>query len=121
MIFPQDASVPQHQALTRVYKDAADFAHNNNVLFLSPAQMNQSSVKDSLKNPEIDLRTSGAGSAEVIRSSEILLALVSDTETIKSGHLKVIGLPSRFAQPLSAFMMYSDLETCYFSSDYSDS
>ena len=120
MIFPQDASVPQHQALTRVYKDAADFAHNNNVLFLSPAQMNQSSVKDSLKNPEIDLRTSGAGSAEVIRSSEILLALVSDTETIKSGHLKVIGLPSRFAQPLSAFMMYSDLETCYFSSDYSD-
>ena len=121
MIFPQDASVPQHQALTRVYKDAADFAHNNNVLFLSPAQMNQSSVKDSLKNPDIDLRTSGAGSAEVIRSSEILLALVSDTETIKSGHLKVIGLPSRFAQPLSAFMMYSDLETCYFSSDYSDS
>lgn len=121
MIFPQDVSVPQHQALTRVYKDAADFAHNNNVLFLSPAQMNQSSVKDSLKNPEIDLRTSGAGSAEVIRSSEILLALVSDTETIKSGHLKVIGLPSRFAQPLSAFMMYSDLETCYFSSDYSDS
>lgn len=121
MIFPQDASVPQHQALTRVYKDAADFAHNNNVLFLSPAQMNQSSVKDSLKNPEIDLRTSGAGSAEVIRSSEILLALVSDTETIKSGHLKVIGLPSRFAQPLSAFMMYSDFETCYFSSDYSDS
>ena len=121
MIFPQDASVPQHQALTRVYKDAADFAHNNNVLFLSPAQMNQSSVKDSLKNPEIDLRTSGAGSAEVIRSSEILLALVSDTETIKSGHLKVIGLPSRFAQPLGAFMMYSDLETCYFSSDYSDS
>lgn len=121
MIFPQDASVPQHQALTRVYKDAADFAHNNNVLLLSPAQMNQSSVKDSLKNPEIDLRTSGAGSAEVIRSSEILLALVSDTETIKSGHLKVIGLPSRFAQPLSAFMMYSDLETCYFSSDYSDS
>lgn len=121
MIFPQDASVPQHQALTRVYKDAADFAHNNNVLFLSPAQMNQSSVKDSLKNPEIDLRTSGAGSAEVIRSSEILLALVSDTETIKSGHLKVVGLPSRFAQPLSAFMMYSDLETCYFSSDYSDS
>lgn len=121
LIFSQDASVPQHQALTRVYKEAADFAHNNNVLFLSPAQMNQASVKDSLKNPEIDLRTSGGGSAEVIRSSEILLALVSDTETIKSGHLKVIGLPSRFAQPLSAFMMYSDLETCYFSSDYSDS
>ena len=118
LIQPNPGQTKQ-QALSTAYPRILDYAKKNNVLFVSPAQYSQEAVKNANKSGmnSQDLRVSVGESSEIVRSSDIVIAMSGSTEDLRNHRVWFESIPSRFAEPFERFHVYADLATCNFVSE----
>ena len=107
------------EIIREAYQKALKFTKDNNVAFVTPAQYKQdfinemSNLKDG-KTPET--RTSGGESSEVIRASDVNIALYASIDDLEHNEMKIISIPSRLNKVFAPFKIYANLGTCLFSS-----
>jgi len=109
----------KRERLEKAYPELLTYCKKANVAVMSPAQYTQEAIKSISKNKDGDdeLRTAGGGSAEIIRSSDYVLAMWSSTEDLKNRRITFKSVPTRFHMPFNDFTVYADLGTCQFISE----
>lgn len=101
----------------RAYQKLLAYANHRNVAILSPAQYTQEFMKEVLNAKEgqqIDARTAGGESSEVIRTPDYNIALYASTEDLTKHRMKILSIPSRKCQAFPAIDIYHDLGICGF-------
>ena len=107
----------KREVLSEAYPILLDYTKKNNIAIVSPAQYSQESVKELDKSSDVlnkELRTSGGESSEIIRSSDIILALWASTEDLRHGEMSILSIPARFNRAFDPFSIYVDLGSCNF-------
>ena len=112
----QGLSEAEWRVLKKGYVDLALYVSSANVAVVSPAQFNQESVNWLLKSGAdgSDLRTSGSGTSEIIRASDMIMGLWASTTDLENNQMKIISVPSRKAPPFENIDLRIDLGTCTF-------
>lgn len=107
------------QAIGKAYQELLAFGRKHNVLIMSPAQMTQDFMNEMAKAKDgkvSDIRTAGGESSEVVRTPDINIALYSDDEDRSHHEMRILSMPSRFAESFAPIRIKADLASCLFSS-----
>lgn len=101
------------------YKKALQWCKDRNKVFITPAQFKQEFIKEMSSyngsgSPET--RVSGGESSEVIRASDINIALYASLDDLARNEMTIMSIPSRLAVNYPSFKIYADLCSCVFSS-----
>lgn len=107
------------ESIARAYQELLAYTKKRNIATISPAQYTQEALKGlagSNSDGSSELRASAGGSAEVIRSSDTILALWATTEDLMNNKMTLKSIPSRFDESFPDVEIYADLGTCNFSS-----
>lgn len=112
----QGLSEAEWRVLKKGYVDLALYVSSANVAVVSPAQFNQETVNWLLKSGAdgSDLRTSGSGTSEIIRASDMIMGLWASTTDLENNQMKIVSVPSRKAPPFENIDLRIDLGTCTF-------
>lgn len=109
--------LPERERISTAYKTALTYCKETNVGFMTPAQYKQESFNALLAKgttSDADLRTSGGGSAEVLRTPDIIFALWATTNDLMNNSMKILSVPCRFNKAFPEVDVYADLGTCEF-------
>lgn len=113
----------KNERIGETYQKLLKWCNANNVALISPAQFTQEFMKALSTSKDLDsieTRVSGGESSEVIRTPDINIALYATPEDIQHKQMKLLSIPSRYAEPFPATDIYADLSVCDFSSLESD-
>lgn len=112
------SSMAKHERISEAYQKLSDYVKRNNVTILAPAQYKQEAISDLSKGSPgaEELRSAIAGSAEVFRSSDMVLSVWGTPEDLMNNRLTFKSLPARRSQPFPDFEVATDLGVCAFSS-----
>lgn len=102
------------QILNQAFQKAAQFAHEENVALITPHQYRQEAVRAMAQGGDLDMRVEGAGSAEVLRSTDMGLAMWASSEMLQQGRMELRSLPTRYAAPFDPIPLSTDLGSSYF-------
>lgn len=94
------ARINKNERVGQVYQQTLGLIKQKNVAFISPSQMTQESIKELAKGKEIDSRTMGGESSEIIRTPDYNVALYGSPEDITENKLQLLSVPSREAEPM---------------------
>lgn len=109
----RNSRLEDHNVIKRVYTDASAFAKRHNVAIISPAQYTQEAIKNM---DSVDMRAGVAGSAEVLRSTDLSFAIVRTAEDEQSGRFTIKNVASR-SVPFAPFRVIADYGACLFISE----
>lgn len=107
----------ERERIAEAYKKLLEYCKKNNVAVISPAQFKQDSFDDLIKKSSVDgadLRTAAGGSAEVLRTPDVLFALWASVDDIRNNSMKIISLPSRMNAAFPNVNVRIDFATCQF-------
>lgn len=109
--------VSERERIADAYKRLLVYCKKNNVAVLVPGQYTQN-IFNEMRNlsdiSNVDMRTSAGGSAEVIRTPDIVFALWASTQDLLNNEMKIVSMPCRFAKPFPNISVYADLSVCDF-------
>lgn len=108
-----------NEIIREAYKKALQYCKDRNVSFITPAQFTQEFIKEmahSKGGASQETRTAGGESSEVIRASDINIALYASIDDLQRKSMTVMSIPSRLSVAFPAFEIYADLCSCVFSS-----
>ena len=106
----------KREAIAEAYPKLAVYSKKNNIAIISPAQYSQTAVKDmGGKGEAFDIRTAIGESAEIMRSSDVVISMYATVEELGNNRLRFQSIPSRYAQPFEEFSVNIDLGRCLFS------
>lgn len=99
-----------HEVIRKLYQMASSYVKRKNVAIITPVQYKQETISSLVKGTDsADMRTSASGSAEVLRSADISIALWATTEELQSGQMHILSLPSRITQTFPKIDLVTDL------------
>jgi len=101
------------------YKKALQYCKDRNVAIITPAQFTQEFIKEmahSKNGGSPETRTAGGESSEVIRASDINIALYASIDDLQRREMSIMSVPSRLSVSFPMFQIYADLCSCVFSS-----
>lgn len=105
----------KNERIGMAYQKTLRYLKKKKIAGIFPAQFKQVSVTGLSKNSEdigtMEMRDSGAESAEVIRTPDINLGLYATEEELKEGYVKCVPIPSRTVKPFDPFDMIVDFGT----------
>lgn len=101
------------QVIGDAYKECLQFCKREKVAGLFPGQIKQEVVneiakKDDVDLSNLDLRTAGGETAEVIRTPDINIGIWATLEQIKRGDIKLISIPSRNSSPFEPIQLLAN-------------
>lgn len=105
--------------IKEAYKSTLAFCKDRNVAVVTPAQFKQEFIKEmstSKGGAAPETRTAGGESSEVIRSSDINIALYASIDDLQRHRMTIMSVPSRLAVSFPSAEIYCDLCSCVFSS-----
>lgn len=107
-----------NEVVKLAYKKALKYVSDANVALVTPAQFTQEFIKQMAvsKGGTPETRTSGGESSEVIRASDINIALYASLDDLQRNLMQVMSMPSRLSKVFPSFEIYADLCSCVFSS-----
>lgn len=112
-----NSRISERERISKAYQTLLAYCKKNNVAVLTPAQYTQASI-DALanksENAEMDMRTSGGGSAEVFRTPDIIFALWASTADLRNNSMTILSVPCRFNKAFPEIPIYVDLGSCNF-------
>lgn len=115
------SSLSKSDILSRAYPALLDYAKKNNIAVISPGQFKQEVVNELAKGASSgEMRTAGGESSEIIRASDVTLALWASTDDLAHNRTTLLSVPTRIAAPFDPIPMYVDLGSCSFYSMSSD-
>ena len=103
--------------ISDAYKKLFVYCKDMNVAVLTPGQYKQEAFNDLLSKGDTssaDMRTSGGGSAEVLRTPDIIFALWATTTDLINNTMKLLSIPNRFYRAFPEIKMLTDLGVCQF-------
>ena len=106
-------------AVGTAYQKLLDYARKRNVAVISPAQFTQDFTKELSKSSgssNVETRTGGGESAEVVRTPDVNIALYASIDDLMKNHMQILSIPSRDCQPFPPIDIYCDLAVCMFAS-----
>lgn len=109
--------------IKEAYKKSLKFCKDRNCAIVTPAQFKQEFIKEMSSSKDgsaPETRTAGGESSEVIRSSDINIALYASIDDLQRREMTIMSVPSRLAISFPAFKIYCDLGSCVFSSIVED-
>lgn len=111
------AKMSKNERIGQSYIETLSLIKKHNVAFLTPAQMKQEAIKDLSAGKELDTRTLGGESSEIVRTPDFNIALYGTPEDIRNGHMKLLSIPSREAEPFPPQNIGVALGHSYYYSD----
>ena len=106
----------KREILSEAYPKLLTYAKTNNVAIVSPAQINQETVKELSKSGASEMRTAAGESSEIIRSSDVILALWSSPSDLLEDRSTLKSIPSRISRVHEDIVMHVNWEACEFNS-----
>lgn len=110
-------NVSERERVSDAYKRVLGYCKTNNIAVLSPGQYKQE-VFDNLmasgNTSDIDMRTAGGTSSEVLRTPDIIFAFWATTQDILNNTMKILSMPCRFNKPFPEVNVVTDFEVCQF-------
>lgn len=119
LISSSDKGKKTNEIIKEAYKKSLRYCKDRNVAIVTPAQFTQEFIKEmghSKDGKAPETRTSGGESSEVIRSSDINIALYASLDDLHNRSMTIMSIPSRLSAAFPAFEIYADLCSCVFSS-----
>lgn len=115
-----DPRMSKNERIGELYKAVLQFCKKKKVGGIFPAQLKQTVVGDIQRvDPDelinMELRDSAGESYEVIKTPDVNLALYGTVEDIRSGHMKLLSIPSRNSAPFQPIDLNVKAGTCTFS------
>lgn len=112
-----DDRMSKHERIAEAYKKILQYLKSKKIAGIFPAQFKQTALQDLKKNKEeglanIELRSAGGESYEVIKTPDVNLALYADAEDIRNGSMNLISIPSRNSVMFDPVSLHVDFGTC---------
>lgn len=109
--------VSERERIADSYKKLLMYCRTNNVALFVPAQYTQETLKELISKKDTsdsDMRTSGGGSSEVLRTPDYSFAMWATTQDLINNSMKFLSMPCRFNKAFPEISAYIDLGTCQF-------
>lgn len=103
------------QVVSLAYQKALSLCKDLKIALISPAQYKQSAIDELVKGNDIDMRTAGGESSEVVRTPDVNLALYATSQMLIERQLKFLSVPSRDYEAFTEQDAYIDFSYNYFS------
>lgn len=110
-------NISKPQAIGKAYQDLLAYAKKKNISVISPAQFTQDFMKELSKSKDVgnvEVRTGGGESSEIVRTPDVNIALYASAEDLINHTMKILSVPSRMSAPFPSFDIYCDLGVCQF-------
>lgn len=110
-------NVTERERISDAYIRLLRYCRANNVGVICPAQYKQEAFNELLAKADTssaDLRTSGGGSSEVLRTPDIIFALWATTQDLQNNRMKILSMPCRFNKAYPEIPVNMDLGPCQF-------
>lgn len=107
----------ERERVAEAYQRLLTYCKANNVAVLTPGQYKQETFNmlvNKGSTEDMDMRTSGGGSSEVLRTPDIIFALWATTQDLMNNRMKILSMPCRFNKAFPEIPVYADLEVCDF-------
>lgn len=118
-LIDSNKGLKKSEAIGKAYQKLLAYCKKRNIACIVPAQFTQDFMKEMASSKDtnnVEVRTSGGESSEVIRTPDVNIALYASAEDLIHRQMKLLSVPSRMASPFPAFDIYADLGCSNFSS-----
>lgn len=110
-------NLSERERISEAYKKALIYCKDTNIAFMTPGQYKQESFNELIKSGDagsMDMRTSGGGSAEVLRTPDIIFAFWATTQDLMNNTMNLLSMPCRMQKAFPKSPVNMDLGTCQF-------
>lgn len=107
----------ERERIADAYQKLLAYCKTNNVAVLTPGQYKQETFNSLVSKgdtSDADMRTSGGGSSEVLRTPDVIFALWATTQDLMNNSMKILSMPCRFNKAFPEVKVFTDLEVCEF-------
>ena len=107
----------ERERIATAYQKTLTYCKDNNIAVMTPGQYTQEVFKDLIAKKDTgdaDMRASGGGSAEVLRTPDVIFALWATTQDLLNNSMKILSMPCRFNKPFPEIPVHMDLGVCQF-------
>ena len=107
----------KQERISDAYQKLLVYCKTNNVAVLTPGQYKQETFNYLIMKgdtSDADMRTSGGGSSEVLRTPDVIFAFWATTQDLLNNSMKILSMPCRFNKAFPEIKTYIDFETCDF-------
>lgn len=114
--------INERERIAQAYQKLLDYCKKMNVAILTPAQYKQevlTTLASSSDTSNVDMRASGGGSAESIRTPDYNIAMWASTQDLMNNIVKFLSMPCRMNAAFPEVKAHIDLSVCQFISDNS--
>ena len=111
---------PERERIAEAYRKLLEYAKKANVAVLTPGQYKQevlTALASSNDTSNVDMRASGGGSAETIRTPDYNIAMWASTQDLMNNVVKFLSMPCRMNAAFPEVKAHMDLSVCQFISD----
>lgn len=111
---------PERERIAEAYQKLLNYAKKANVAILTPGQYKQevlTALASSSDTSNVDMRASGGGSAETIRTPDYNIAMWASTQDLMNNVVKFLSMPCRMNAAFPEVKAHMDLAVCQFISD----
>lgn len=119
LISSENSKMTDRERISRAYTSLLKYCKDNNVAVLTPGQYKQeviSALANRKEGDDAEMRTSGGGSSEVIRTPDVNFAFWGSTADLKNNRMTILSMPCRFYRAFPDIPCYVDLGICKFTS-----
>ena len=120
LIMSESSKTSKTETIANAYVKLLKYCKDNNITVITPAQYKQETINALMSTKDTsdsEMRTAGGNSAEVIRTPDITFAMWASTSDLANNRMKILSMPSRFAQPFPEIPCVTDLGVCQFISE----
>ena len=110
----------ERERIAEAYQKLLDYCKKANIAILTPAQYKQevlTALASSSDTSNVDMRASGGGSAESIRTPDYNIAMWASTQDLMNNIVKFLSMPCRMNAAFPEVKAHTDLSVCQFISD----
>lgn len=111
---------PERERIAEAYQKLLNYVKKANVAVLTPGQYKQvvlTALASSSDTSNVDMRASGGGSAETIRTPDYNIAMWASTQDLMNNVVKFLSMPCRMNAAFPEVKAHMDLAVCQFISD----
>lgn len=108
--------ISERERISEAYRKLLVYCKNNNVAVISPGQYKQDTFNSLIAGgtSNADMRTSGGGSSEVLRTPDVIIAMWATTQDLLNNHMEFLSMPCRMNRAFPKINAHVDLGTCQF-------
>ena len=110
-------NISERERVAEAYRNALVYCKEKNITFITPGQYKQDFIESLMASGNAgntDTRTSGGGSAETIRTPDIIFTLWATTQDLLNNEMQILSTPARESKPFPPIKVVHDLSVCQF-------